>query len=98
MTASPSTVGSVATRMSSMPPGGGGVQRDPAVLRLAPLGDVELREHLEAGRHAGGEPLRDALGDVEDAVDPVADDELVLLRLDVDVARPVLGRLRRSSS
>ena len=31
--------------------------------------------------------------DVEDAVDPVADDQLVLVRLDVDVARPVLGRL-----
>ena len=31
------------------------------------------------------------MGDVEDAVDPVADDEIVLLRLDVDVARPVLG-------
>jgi hypothetical protein len=31
--------------------------------------------------------------DVEDAVDPVADDQLLLVRLDVDVARPVLGRL-----
>ena len=31
------------------------------------------------------------MGNVEDAVDPVADDEIVLLRLDVDVARTVLG-------
>ena len=40
-----------------------------------------------------GEPLRDALGDVEHAVDPEADEQLVLLRLEVDVARAVLGRL-----
>ena len=76
-----------------MPSGGRGVQRDPPVLRLAPLGDVELREHLEARRHAGGEALRDALGDVQHAVDAVADDEVVLLRLEVDVAGSVLGRL-----
>ena len=93
MTASPSTVGSVATRMSSMRPAAAAFERDPPVLRLAPLGDVELREHLEAGRHAGGQPLRNVVGNVEDAVDPVADDEIVLLRLDVDVARPVLGGL-----
>ena len=31
-------------------PDGGGRQRDPAVLRLPPLGDVELRQHLEARR------------------------------------------------
>ena len=36
--------------------------------------------------------LRDAVGDVEDAVDAVAHDQVVLLRLDVDVARAVLGR------
>ena len=73
--------------------GRGGVQRDAAVLRLAPLGDVELREHLQARRHAGVEPLRDPLGDVEDAVDAEADDERVLLRLEVDVARALLGGL-----
>ena len=33
-----------------------------------------------------------AVGDVEDAVDAVAHDQVVLLRLDVDVARAVLGR------
>ena len=33
--------------------GGGRVQRDAAVLRLAALGDVELREHLQARRDAG---------------------------------------------
>ncbi len=75
------------------PAGGGGAQRDAAVLRLAPLGDVELREHLQTGGHAGGELLRDPLRDVQHAVDAVADDQRVLLRLEVDVAGPVLGRL-----
>ena len=69
------------------------VQRDAAVLRLAPLGDVELGEHLQARRHAGREPLRDPLQLVEDAVDAEADDERVVLRIEVDVARPVLGGL-----
>ncbi len=69
------------------------VERDAAVLRLAPLGDVELREHLEAGGHAGGELERDPLGDVEHAVDAVAHDERVVLRLEVDVAGAVLGGL-----
>ena len=68
-TVSPATVGSVATRMSSSRPGGGGAERDAAVLRLAPLGDVELREHLQAGRHARREPLRDPLHLLQHAVD-----------------------------
>ena len=93
MTDSPSTVGSVATRMSSIRPAAAASERDAAVLRLAPLGDVELREHLEARRHAGGEPLRHAVSDVQHTVDAVADDQLVLLRLDMDVGRSVLGRL-----
>ena len=75
------------------PARGRGVERDAAVLRLAPLGDVELREHLQPRRDAGGKPLRDALRDVQHAVDAVADDERVLLRLEVDVAGAVLGRL-----
>ena len=92
-TPSPSTVGSVATRMSSRRPGGGRVERDAAVLRLAPLGDVELREHLQARRHAGGHALGDPLHLVEHAVDAEAHDERVLHRLEVDVAGPVLGGL-----
>ena len=79
--------------MSSEPSGGGRAERDPAVLRLAALGDVELREHLEARRDAVGEPLRDSLHLLEHAVDPEADEEAVVLRLDVDVAGPLLGRL-----
>ena len=73
--------------------GGGGGQRDPAVLRLPPLGDVELREHLQARRDARRHPLRDPLDLGEDAVDPEADDERILLRLEVDVGGAVLGGL-----
>ena len=72
-------------------PGGRGAQRDAAVLRLAALGDVELREHLQAGRDAGRESLRDPLRDVQHTVDAVADDQLFFLRLDVNVAGTVLG-------
>ena len=90
-TDSPSTVGSVATRTSSMS-GRGRVQRDAAVLRLPALRDVELREHLQARRHAGDHPL-DPLHLVQHAVDPELHDERVLLRLEVDVGRSVFGRL-----
>jgi hypothetical protein len=93
VTDSPSTVGSVATRTSSRPSGGGGAERDAAVLRLPALGDVELREHLEPRRHADRHPLRDSLQLVEHAVDAEADYERVVLRLEVDVACTVLGRL-----
>ena len=70
---------------------GGGVQRDAAVLRLAALGDVELREHLQARRHRGRHAARDALHLEQHAVDAGAHDERVALRLEVHVARPVLG-------
>ena len=92
MTASPSTVGNVATRMSSSRPAAAALKRDATVLWLAPLGDVELRKDFQSSRDAGGESLRDPLCDMEHTVDAVADDQLFLLRLDVDVAGPVLGR------
>ena len=41
----------------------------------------------------GDHPLRDPLHLLQHAVDPEPDDERVLLRLEVDVAGPVLGRL-----
>ena len=69
------------------------VERDAPVLRLAALRDVELREHLQAGRDAVRHPLRDALRLVEHAVDADAHEQRVLLRLEVDVAGAVGGRL-----
>ena len=63
---------------------------DAAVLRQAPLGDVELRHDLDA-RHDGRlQPARRRLDVVQHAVDAVADLELVLERLDVDVGRALL--------
>src|ERR687888_314566 len=75
------------------PAGGGGVQRDAAVLRLAALGDIELRQHLQASRHSGNHPARNPLYLVQDAVDPQPDHQRLLLRLEVDVAGAVLRRL-----
>src|SRR4051812_27929244 len=75
------------------PAGGGGVERDAAVLRLAALGDVELREHLQARRDAGRHPPRDALHLVQHAVDAQPHGQRILLGLEVDVAGPVLGGL-----
>ena len=60
---------------------------------LPALGDVELREYLHACRHADGAPPGDPLGLVEHAVDAEADQERVGLRVEVDVACAVLGRV-----
>ena len=71
------------------PADGRRVERDPAVLWTPALGDVELREHLQAGRDACGHPLRDALLLGEHAVHARPHDQRLALRLEVDVARPV---------
>ena len=62
-------------------------QPDAPVLRQPPLGDVEVREDLDARDHGGREPARRRLDLVQHAVDPVAHDQPVLERLDVDVGR-----------
>ncbi len=70
-------------------------ERDPAVLWLALLGDVEVRHDLEPADDRRGEPvdgLRDA-GALQHAVDAVAHREFVLVGLDVDVGRPLADRL-----
>ena len=72
---------------------GARVQGDPPVLRLPALGDVELREHLQARRDAVRHSPRDPLRLAQHAVDPDPDDERVLLRLEVDVAGAVGGGL-----
>ena len=80
-------------RTSSIRPADDRVERDAAVLRAAPLGDVHLRQHLEAGRDRVGQPLGDPLHLLENAVDAEADEQDILLRLDMDVAGAVFGRL-----
>ena len=76
----------------------GDLQRDAPVLRQPLLGDVERRHDLHARDDRAHELLRLArLRDVELAVDAVADDDVALLRLDVDVARALLDRLREEA-
>ncbi len=66
---------------------------DAAVLRQAALGDVELRHHLQTRDQGILNPLREAECLFEDAVDAIAHQHRVGLRLDVDVARPRLDAL-----
>src|SRR5262249_54181979 len=65
-------------------------QLDAAVLRQATLRDVELRHDLDARHDRGGQAARRRLDVVQHAVDAVADLELVLERLDVDVGGTLL--------
>jgi len=58
-----------------------------AVLRRAPLGDVEAGQHLDARQDLVRPGLRDGGAVDQRAVDAEADQELVAPRLEVDVAR-----------
>src|SRR5438477_416785 len=66
---------------------------DPAVLRQPLLGDVEPGHDLDARGDRRLELLGRALGLAQHAVDPVADDHVLLAGLDVDVRRALLGGL-----
>ena len=68
-------------------------QPDAAVLRQPALGDVEVGHDLDPRDHRRREPARRRLDLVQHAVDPVADREPVLERLDVDVRRPRVERV-----
>ena len=70
-----------------------GPQRDGAVLRDALLGDVHLRQDLEAGDDHDEDALRRRGQLVEHAVDPEPELAAVLERLEVDVAGAVAQRL-----
>ena len=91
---SPKSVGSTETRKSISFGHAVLVEADldAAVLRQALLGDVELRHDLDARRDRVAELHRRAHDVVENAVDAVADAQLLLVRLDVDVARALLNR------
>ena len=81
----------VQTRMSKLLPAI--FLRDAAVLREALLGDVERGLIFTRATMRAHERARRAARDVELAVDAVADDDLLLFRLDVDIARALLHRL-----
>ncbi len=68
-------------------------QPDAPVLRQTPLGDVEIGHDLDARDHRGGKAPRRRLDLVQHAVDPVAHDQPVLERLDVDVGRARVERI-----
>ena len=70
-----------------------GLDLDPAVLRKALLGDVELGQDLDAAGDRLAQPQRRVHHLVEDAVDPVADAVVLLVRLDVDVRGALLDRV-----
>ncbi len=67
-------------------------QADAAVLRQAPLGDVQVGHDLDARGDGEGQVPRRRDHFVEHAVGPDADLELVLERLEVQVAGPVANR------
>ena len=70
------------------------LQIDAAVLRQTPLGDIHVRHHFQArddGRLQQAQ-LRRHRDFVEDAVDAVANAQIVLERLDVDVGRALVDR------
>src|SRR5215218_7171880 len=67
--------------------------RDAAVLRDAPLGDVEVGEDLDPRRDGGDHGQRHDRRLLEHAVDAVADPHLLLLRLEVDVGGAALDGL-----
>ena len=69
-----------------------GRELDAAVLRAAALGDVEPRKDLDAREDRAEEAAGRIVALDEPAVDPVADADAILERLDVDVAGPQLHR------
>ena len=70
------------------------LQLDAAVLRHAALGDVELRHDLEARDQRRLELHRRLHDFLQRAVDAVADADVVLEALEVDVRRAALHRIR----
>ena len=68
-------------------------QPDAAVLRQPALGDVQVGHDLDPRDHRGRQALGRRLDVVQHAVDAVADVQLVLERLDVDVGRAHVERV-----
>ena len=89
-TLSPNMVGSTLTREVDRVPAHG--QPDAAVLRQAPLGDVQVGHDLDARGDGEGQVPRRRHHLVQHAVGADADLELVLERLEVQVAGVVLDR------
>ena len=92
-TFSPKATGRVETRSSTLLVRAFGL--DPAVLRTALLGDIETGHSLDATDYRPMNNFRHRLDVVKYTVDTKADQAIVSLRLDVDVAGPgVVGVLQ----
>ena len=65
---------------------------DPPVGRSPLFGDVDLGQDLDAGDDRREHPAGGAFAFDADAVDPIADPDPILKRLDMDVAGPQLDR------
>ena len=64
-----------------------------AILRKATLRDVELRHDLHARHHGGVDGFRLDRGLAQEAVHAVADPEILLVRLEVEVGSALAHRL-----
>ena len=73
----------------------GDAKRDASVLRQAALGDVELRHHFDARYHERRHRAFRLEHLAQHPVDPEADHQAVLVRLDVDVRGIFLDGLRQ---
>ncbi len=71
----------------------GHAQADAAILRQAPLGDVELGHDLDAADHRARDRLLRTEHFTQHAVDAETHHEAILVWLDVDVGRAFLDRL-----
>ncbi len=68
------------------------LDRDPAVLRMPALDDVQVRDDLEAADHRRRHRRLDEQDVLKLAVDPVAHPQAALLRIEVDVGRLAVAR------
>src|SRR5688500_8744857 len=66
---------------------------NPPVLGASALGDIHLRQNLDAGDDGAEEPAGRTVAFVQDAVNSITDADDLLERLDVDVRGPKLHRL-----
>ena len=72
-------------------------EREPAVLRLARLADIHLREDFDARQKDGINPFREFMPSLEQSVDADADAHAGSLRFHMDVACAFVRRLREHS-
>ena len=71
------------------------LELEPPVQRQAPFGDIHVGQDLDAGHDGRVEPLGRRGDFAQEPVDPQPDRDVVLPRLEMDVAGPVAHRLHQ---